>query len=198
VNLLDERDPLLAATRTRFRQNDGAGEVVACWLFEKEGTLQKLIHGLKYDGMTDVGVALGRRAGRVLRPRWQGSEPTLIVPVPLHRSRRRERGYNQAEYICRGFSSALQVPVSTEVLLRGRYTSSQTHLDHAERAENVRGAFEVPARASSRLKGARVLLVDDVMTTGATMSEASRALHEGGAAAVTACALALADLKAGV
>jgi ComF family protein len=116
----------------------------------------------------------------------------VVVPVPLHWFRRWRRGHNQSAAIARGLASCLQIPCFPSWLRRLRNTPAQTTQSPAGRRENVRGAFR--ARRRARLKGKSVLLVDDVMTTGATANEAARALRAAGATRVTVAVLARAGL----
>jgi ComF family protein len=131
-------------------------------------------------------------AGRVLAGLWREepppvSLPQLIVPVPLHRSRLRSRGYNQALELARPLARHLAIPLRIDVLHRSRLTGAQTELDAVERRHNVRGAFIVEPRA--RLP-AHVAVLDDVMTTGATLAECALALKRAGVSRVDVWALA--------
>jgi len=114
--------------------------------------------------------------------------PGVVVPIPLHRRRRRSRGFNQAELLARVVSRQLELPLETRILVRARNTPSQVGQGKTARSRNVRGAFR--CRSPRRLRGRRVLLVDDVLTTGATVSEAARTLRRGGVIGVTAAVLA--------
>jgi ComF family protein len=107
-----------------------------------------------------------------------------VVAVPLHALRRYERGYNQAELIARPVAQALAKPLVAGALKRTRGTDRQARLSALERRKNVEDAFEVRARGSEAIKGKKLLLVDDVMTTGATFGAAARALKKSGARAV--------------
>ncbi len=160
--------------------------------FEKDGPLQSLIHQLKYGGMTAVGVELGRR----LAPRVQDLPGKLritgIIPVPLHRARLRERGYNQSELIARGVSALTGFPVCNRLLRRSHYTESQTALSTDVRRRNVAGAFSPLRTALPSIRGGTFLIVDDVITTGSTMCECSRVLLDFGADQTFACSVALA------
>jgi ComF family protein len=131
-------------------------------------------------------------AGRTLARLWQGvcapaATPALILPVPLHRARLRQRGYNQALELARPLGRALGVPVRHDLLLRPRATAAQTELDAAARRRNVRGAFAL--REGATLP-AHVVVLDDVMTTGATLAECARVLKRAGVARVEVWALA--------
>jgi len=142
-----------------------------------DGALRLVVHALKYDGRRSVAGPLAALLHRHGRGVLEGAD--LVVPVPLHRSRRRARGFNQAAEIARH----LPLPMSL-ALQRVRATASQTDLPAAKRHANVRGAFALARRA--RVHGAVVVLVDDVSTTGATLDACPRALVEGGAREVRA------------
>lgn len=142
------------------------------------------IHRFKYEGYFALG---GSLAGLMIDawPRWDAS-PDLILPIPLHARRRRQRGYNQSELLARPLGEALHIPVDAKLLQRTRHTIPQVGLGPEERHENVRGAFA----ADSGVAGRRVLLIDDVLTTGATMTAAAEALLAAGAVSVAAYCLA--------
>lgn len=154
-------------------------------LADFDGKVQEAIHLLKYRHRRSLGRALGRWMGEKLKEVPGFSEVHLVVPVPLHPRRRAERGYNQSWEIARGVGEVVGVPVE-EVLSRSRNTPSQTGLDVRQREENVRDAF----RARRPLGKEKVLLVDDVLTTGATASECAKVLKEAGADGVSAAVVA--------
>ncbi len=160
--------------------------------FEKDGPLQSLMHQLKYGGMTAVGIELGREVAPSVRDLPGGSRIAGIIPVPLHRARLRERGYNQSEQIARGVAAVTGFPVCTRFLRRARYTESQTTLSVEDRRRNVAGAFSIPQSALSSIRGGSFLIVDDVITTGSTICECSRVLLDCGAERTFACSPALA------
>jgi len=160
--------------------------------FEKDGPLQSLIHQLKYGGMTAVGVELGREVAVSVRDLPVEPHINGIIPVPLHRARLRERGYNQSEQIARGISAVTGFPVCSRVLRRAKYTESQTALSVDERRRNVEEAFSILPPARQSVGGGTFLIVDDVITTGSTIRECSRVLLNGGAARAYACSVALA------
>ena len=155
-----------------------------------EGPLQPAILAFKYDGRLELAPVLSRylRALLAAAP-WPAILRRLdgIVPVPLHKDRLLERGYNQAALLATGLADETRAPVLNSAIERYRATKSQVGLTVFERAENVGGKF----RASPKVvQGSRLLLVDDVFTTGATMRECAVALREAGAIAVYGVALA--------
>jgi ComF family protein len=166
--------------------------LVAPYYFEKEGPLQQMVHQLKYSGMIAAGTFLGEAIANALAEAVPDPSSAVIIPVPLHRVKLRERGYNQAEIIARGIARHTGGKVDGATLRRIIHTSSQTTLDSKERAKNVAGAFAVRTRKEGSLKGDTVLLVDDVITTGATIRSCALALQTSGVRSIVACAAALA------
>ena len=167
---------------------------------EYQGELRGLIHLLKYDSVLPVASVLGGMMAQSvaeLLPGRKDSRP-LIVPVPLHKSKRRARGFNQAELMARAAVKRMnrQVELATGVLMRHRATVSQVGLTREERVENMRDAFRVTDQ--SRVQGRSVIVVDDVMTTGTTLSECVRVLKQAGAERVWAATVARAFHGAGV
>jgi ComF family protein len=118
-------------------------------------------------------------------PRDVTEERSAIVPVPLSRQRMRERGFNQCELIARCVSKRWKIPVLDSSLVRGSSTRSQTRLTPGERLSNVAGAFSVPALMQSSLRGRHIILLDDVVTTGATLHASASALFASGARTLT-------------
>ena len=175
-----------------FRASGLIEGLVASYLFEKEGVLQSLIHELKYGGLSGIGVTLGEHLGIRIARACRGVPIIGVIPVPLHGAKKRERGYNQSEYICQGIARVTGLPVLTSVLKRTKYTKSQTQLNLTERMENVSNAFAVHRTRAACLENATVLLVDDVITTGATIISCAKALKDKGAHRVLACSVALA------
>lgn len=137
------------------------------FLFAKGSKYRKLLHQLKYNGRAEIGVKLGNEFGKELTKSDLYSSIDAIIPVPLHAKRLKQRGYNQAEMIANGLSESMKIPVVTDVLLRNVYTQTQTKKNRAERVLNVSEAFTVSN--ADKLSNLHVLLVDDVVTTGATL-----------------------------
>lgn len=143
-----------------------------------EDVLRKAVQAFKYDGAVVLADALARRMIRTLA--LEDLQVDAILPVPLHADRQAERGYNQAELLCNIVAAELDLSCEPSLLQRVRNTKQQAQLTSAERESNVKGAFE----AVGNVRGRALLLVDDVVTTGATLSDCARALRDAGAAAV--------------
>lgn len=154
-----------------------------CWA---TGPALALVHALKYDGWHRVAEGMAARMARLPWPRDVLLERTAAVPVPLAKVRERERGFNQSERIARPLAARWDVPMWTDVLVRGRATDTQTRLTPGDRRRNVSGAFEVAAVHRERLRGAHIVLVDDVVTTSSTLTACAAALHHGGARIISA------------
>ena len=152
---------------------------VACF---DEGPAQALVHRLKYGDRPDYARALGlwmAQAGASLL-----DEADVVVPIPLHPRRLWQRRFNQAAQLARSVSRAADKPLDLDGLVRVKATLSQVGMRRAQRAENIQGAFRVAPAAAGRFRDRRVVLVDDVLTTGATVNAASRVLLRDGAATV--------------
>ena len=156
-----------------------------------EGLLRDIILRLKNQRGEGLAELLGECWAKEAAARFASLNVEAMVPVPLHWRRRWQRGYNQSAALCRGLAAALRLPYDPSCLRRVRHTPRQASQTPAGRKANVRGA--VRARPGASIKGRPLLLVDDVMTTGATASEAARALRAGGAARVVVAVLARAQ-----
>ena len=154
-----------------------------------DGELRELIHLLKYEQIVPAAAALGQMLAQAIGKLDLGERQVLLVPVPLHKSKRRQRRFNQAELIARaalktlsshgGVGPSIHAQFAPEVLVRTRPTVSQIGLTRPQRMENMRGAFQVSHLSSVRQRG--ILLIDDVLTTGTTASECARVLRKEGA-----------------
>lgn len=172
----------------RLRLEGGA----SIYYFTKGGRVQRLIHRLKYNGKQEIGRHLGRWYGKQLLEKTGFREVTLIVPVPLHPRKLRLRGYNQSVCFAEGLSEALGVPWRNDVLRRRTHTATQTHKSRMERLENVLTAFELTCPEA--IAGQHVLLVDDVLTTGATLEACGLQLLAAPGVRVSMATIAIAQL----
>lgn len=154
------------------------------------GVIREAVHQLKYQN--DIGIAR-ILAGYLLKViQAENWEIDLVVPVPLSKSKQEQRGYNQAERLAKPVANALGKPMSTQGLSRIREKASQVDLDVKSRRENVRGVFEADPAI---VKGKRILLIDDVFTTGATLESASQALKDANSGLVYAVTVAKSDFN---
>jgi len=154
-----------------------------CWASGPSGL--GIVHALKYQGWYRVGAEMAARMARLDWPEDVLSERRALVPVPLSAKRQRERGYNQTAQLARELSARWQIPVWEEVLIRVRHTETQTRLTPGDRLRNVSSAFRALPAARSVLRGAHVIVVDDVVTTAATLNACAAALCDGGARIVS-------------
>lgn len=144
------------------------------------GTAERIVHALKYDGWRAVAPSMSHRMGRLRFPDDVERERAAVVPVPLAAARLRERGYNQSAELARALAARWRVPFRDDLLARARSTETQTRLTPGERRRNVSGAFRATADRAS-LRGLHLVIVDDVVTTCATLNACAAALHAGGA-----------------
>lgn len=156
-----------------------------------EGPLRKAIRALKFGGQRRLAGPLGDLLAEALRrAEWPVD---MLIPVPLHVARQRERGYNQAALLARRCAARVGAPVREDVLRRTRATAAQTRLSAAERRDNLSGAFAVTARGTA-VMGRHIALLDDVTTTGSTLAAAAEALAPLRPAAIWGLAVARPDL----
>jgi ComF family protein len=153
-----------------------------------EGSLREAIHRWKYEGKTHLTPFFGEWMAEGLNRYWEADSLNLLIPVPLHTQRLRERGFNQALLLVKELSRRTGIPYRKTILQKKKPTTPQVDLSGAEREKGVRRAFHVTGK--EELRGKSVLLVDDVYTTGATVNECSKMLRRGGAARVDVLTLA--------
>ena len=156
--------------------------------FRKSGMVQNLLHRLKYKNQPEIGVAMGRLYGRELMLAGYGQRFDLIVPVPLHQARHRQRGYNQSAKFAEGLGVALGLPWHESISLRKQATRTQTRKTRAQRWTNVEDAFAVGN--TQPIENQRVLLVDDVITTGGTLEACGQQLLNHGCRSLSVACIA--------
>jgi ComF family protein len=183
--------PLYQETRAKLLTEKCINDLVSCFVFEKEGPFQHIAHALKYKEYKSIGVELGKRIGALMQ-NWD-IEADLIIPVPLHSIKQRERGYNQSELIARGIATVIGKPIVTNAVYRTRHTQTQTKLTIEERRKNMENAFNTFNSASKILNGKSCLLVDDVITTGATTNSCAKSILSAGATTIISASAALAQ-----
>ncbi len=157
------------------------------FVYDGSNPLGELIHSLKYKNQHSIGKYLGG----ILAYHYplEIAENTIVVPVPVHKIRKLERGYNQSAMIAKPFAKELGLCFEEKALIKVRHLTTQTTKTLEERAENIKDSFKV--KYSDRIKGKQIILIDDVITTGATVSECARVLLNAGAAGITAVSVGL-------
>ena len=136
--------------------------------------MRKIIHHLKYKGMKEVGYEMGKHFGAAIKQAQHFEEIDLLVPVPLHKNKLRQRGYNQSYWIAKGMGEIMNKPVETESIKRNVETNTQTRKARYERWENVEHIFKL--KNEQLIRDKHILLVDDVVTTGSTLEACASAL----------------------
>jgi ComF family protein len=170
---LDDENKLVKQFWGRININAAA----ALLYFNKAGKVQNMMHQLKYNKQPQVGIELGRMYGKLLKTTDVYSKAEAIIPVPLHPKKFIKRGYNQSEQFAIGLSESLQIPVITNLLFRDKASESQTAKSRKSRFDNMKTVFKAKPNTHHLLN---VLLVDDTITTGATLEACALALQEVG------------------
>lgn len=181
---LDRFNPLFRRLHGRLNIK----RAMAFFVFRKSGNVQNLLHALKYRNRPEIGQRLGLVYGEELSSEYS-REFDMIVPVPLHPARKRQRGYNQSEEFAKGLSVSWKVPVEPAMLTRVTRTQTQTRRGKLNRWENVREVFQISASAAAN--GKRILLVDDIITTGATIEACGHELLRAGCKELSVACLAV-------
>ena len=156
--------------------------------FYKKGKVQQLLHRLKYNGFEEIGYEIGHRYGKELEVSGISKHFDLILPVPLHPAKLRSRGYNQSDSFAQGLADGMDKPWNHKALYRGIKTTSQTTKSRIARWQNVENIFGV--RYPECIQGKHVLVVDDVVTTGATLEACLEEVKKAGASAMSIAAIA--------
>lgn len=161
--------------------------ILCLYNFTQNSDIQKMIYALKYQGLQRLAFEAGTELGKAISNFDSFNDIDVIAPVPIHKAKIRERGYNQSDAICKGVASVLDKKFLLDKITRTKYTMSQTKLNAKERSTNVLGVFK---SSTTVFKNKTVLLCDDVLTTGSTINECAKALKEAGAKKVYAATLA--------
>ena len=181
---LDADNPL----KNRLVSRINIRYAMALFRFSKSGRVQGILHSLKYKQQPELGVMLGNLYGDRLAEAGLKTAFELIIPVPLHSSRRRKRGYNQSAKFAEGLAQMLGIPFSDDIMERKIKTETQTRKTKLNRWQNVNEVFEV--RNSDCVQNKNILLVDDVVTTGATLEAAGQCLLQAGCSTLSIACIA--------
>ncbi|MDI6804723.1 MAG: double zinc ribbon domain-containing protein, partial [Bacteroidota bacterium] len=173
--VVSDTHPDYIILQNRFTSGGVIEDFTSPFLFEKEGKFQEAIHLLKYKGIKSVGLKLGLAVVEKINQNSFGTID-IVAPVPLHKLKLRERGYNQTDFICKGISQLTEYIAIYDLITRLKYTQSQTTLTFQQRKENVSDAFVLNHKYKDLVKDKVVLLIDDVITTGATIEAVGRVL----------------------
>ena len=148
--------------------------VITAFLYNKGNAVQQMIHNFKYKRRIDTGIFLGEQLGQAFLRSGNAGEIDLIIPVPLHPKKKKKRGFNQSEILAKGISKVLDIEVNNSHLLRKSHSSTQTRKSKYQRWENVENIFCL--KDPEAISNKHILLVDDVITTGATIEACAREL----------------------
>lgn len=181
--------------RQEFEKDFATSKVISnftsLFIFEKESALQQVIHNIKYNKQFNSAMTLGKLFAERHQSLLEEWAIDLIIPIPLHHLKKAERGFNQSDFFAKGISKQSGIKLSTNAVKRTRYTESQTGFNRKKREENMENAFKV--KKENLVEGKNILLVDDVITTGATIHECGKALFSSGADHIFAGSIAVTD-----
>ncbi|WP_210462571.1 ComF family protein [Rufibacter roseolus] len=164
-------------------------QLAAAYLvFQEKGRVQRLLHQLKYKGQEEVGELLGRWFGAQLKTQEEFRAVEVVVPVPMHQSKERQRGYNQVLGFAKAIADHLELPLATDALRKNRLSATQTTKNRQARWEAMQQLYAI--HRPEAIQGKHVLLVDDVITTGATIEACAQVLLKQGATAVSVASIA--------
>lgn len=184
--ILDEYIPTLERADSddliSMREKTGVKLSFSVFSFRADGNVQTVIYEMKYKGMKNIGIFLGqfinselKKLGINLNEKFH-----ICIPIPLHDTKKRERGYNQTDYICKGITTNTDIEILKKLLIRVKKTQTQTKLSYEERKKNMKNAFIFNPRFVNKLNGVNAILVDDVITSGSTLKEAISVLKKNG------------------
>ncbi len=189
--IINSLDRLTVNDITEMKVNTSNKEIFSIFSFKTDSDMQKIIHHFKYNGFTKIGDLFGSiMAEEILKSNLNVSEFDIITAVPLFASKKRSRGYNQSALLAEAINRKLALRYIPDLLKRIKDTKSQTYLKMEERTANVKNVFRLDDKYD--IKGKKVILIDDVMTTGSTISECIKVLKKKGCEKVLAAAIAIA------
>lgn len=192
--LLELPEALSARSNDNFVERRLIGRIpiqhaTALLIFRRKSSAQKIIHQIKYSGNERLAITMGRQMGLLLNESGLFSDIDCLVPVPLHKRKQRQRGYNQSQLLCEGIAQTFPHPIVSDNLIRTHHTESQTHKTRIQRLDNMNGVFAV--KDKNALKNKHILLIDDVITTGATTEACWSALSSVEGLKISIAALAV-------
>jgi competence protein ComFC len=180
-----------------LKNNIHSNDIFAKYVTTGKNDVNKMLHYLKYKGFSKLGLFFGELISLELVKKYPdiSKKYDFIIPVPLHLTKLRERGYNQSEYLAKGINKNLKIKYYSEIVDRIRYTKSQTSLPYTERISNIKDAFRVNKKFLDIIKRKRIILIDDVITTGSTINEVIKVLKEAKVSNIFAVTLSMAKPK---
>ena len=191
-SILNSLNRISSSDKAELSSKLEADECLSLFTFSGDCEMSQIIHTMKYNGFKSIGNVLGRILGEELAKKQHG-EINFILPVPIHKARLRERGYNQSYHIAKGVAGIIGGVLADDLVIRNRNTQTQTKLNRKERSENVSRAFDINSKHRLRVESSVVLVVDDVITTGATINEITKVLRTCGVKRVIAASVARAS-----
>lgn len=186
-----EKTFLESEYKRKFNEEKIVKDFLSLFVFEENSPIRDLLHGLKYDKKFKLGIFLGKILAANFDERIKTWDADFIIPVPLHKLKKAERGFNQSYYVAKGLVKSLDVKIKTHIIKRKRFTATQTKLNSEERKENMKDAFVITNKKI--IDGKNIILLDDVITTGATISECARILKQNGANNIFAISVGIAN-----
>lgn len=194
-SVLEELQTITVDEITEFSRNLLANDFFCLYRYTTNSPIQVLMHHMKYMGYYKIGSLLGDKISDALFKRLPvlSSSCKIICPIPLHPTKLRDRGYNQSQHIAESIAAKFSIPLVPDLLKRIKNTKTQTRLNIQERKENVKNAFIINPKYQALIQNKRVMLVDDVVTSGATANEATKVLRSAGARGIFLVALCKAE-----
>ena len=190
-SILKELQTVTADELSDFSRTLLANDFFALFQYTKNSHIQILIHHMKYEGYYKIGTLLGNKLSDTLTTKLPvlTSSCKIICPIPLHPAKLRDRGYNQTQYVAEAIAKKFSIPIIPDLLKRIKNTKTQTQLNNKERIENMKNAFIINPKYINLIQNKRIMLVDDIVTSGATANEATKVLRAAGARGIFLVAL---------